>query len=431
MLDGGPRPEAPVVIPAAYAPLFWRTMPDGTPIRYRVFYGGRGAAKSSSFARALTAQAYSDRHLILCTRQFQNSITDSVYRVVEQSIYAIGVQHWFEFTRNSIYCKRTESEFIFKGLERNINEIRSLEGVTRCWLEEANSTRFDSWTVLDPTIRRPGSEIWISYNPEFEEDPIHKKFVVDPAPRNALVRKTSWRDNPFFKKTALYDLRLDWLKHHPDTYDWVWEGECRRISEAAIFRGTFDVEPFDTPRNVDRFYFGADWGFANDPSVLIRCWIADEVLYIDYEAYAVGVEIDDLPALFAGGVAAKTGVSYPGVPGCLEWPIFADSARPETISYLARRAPGFPIHPAEKWRGSVEDGIAHLKGFRRIKIHPRCENTAREFRLYSYATDPHDSRIILPKIVDKHNHAIDACRYALGKWIMQRGNLGVWARLAS
>jgi PBSX family phage terminase large subunit len=148
-------------------------------------------AKSWSFARALVAEAFSQKHLILCTRQFQNSIADSVYRVVENQVRDLKLAPWFEFTRQSIYCKKTGSEFIFKGLDRNINEIRSLEGVTRCWIEEANTTRLDSWLILDPTIRKTGSQIWISYNPERDEDALHKKFVVDTPPPEAFVRKTS------------------------------------------------------------------------------------------------------------------------------------------------------------------------------------------------------------------------------------------------
>jgi phage terminase large subunit len=144
--------------------------------------------------------------------------------------------------------------------------------------------------------------------------------------------------------------------------------------------------------------------------------MADDCLYIDHEAYSVGCELDHTDALFDC------------VPGARDWPIKADSARPETISFMRRR--GFNIAAAEKWPGSVEDGIAHLKAFRRIIVHERCPRTAQEARLYSYKIDAKTGQV-LPKIVDAHNHCWDAVRYALDGFIQARGGLGIWARLAS
>jgi len=398
------------------------------PKRYKVFYGGRGSAKSWQFARFLLMEAMQKKHLILCTREFQTSIADSVHRTLTSQIYRLGLDEYFEIQQRSITCKRTGSEFIFKGTHHNIQEIKSLEGVTRCWIEEAQAMSEESWINLDPTIRESGSEIWISFNPQEEDDPIYQHFVVQPPPESeALIRKVSWRDNPWFPE-ELEKQRQRMLQLDPDAYDWVWEGFCRRISNASVFKDRFVVETFEIPETLDRFYFGADWGFANDPTVLIRCFIHDEVLYVDQEAYAINVEIDDIPALFAGGLAEKNGVVYDGIEGAKDWPIKADNSRPETISYLARR--GFYISAAEKWPGSVEDGIAHLKGFKKIVIHPRCVNTAQEFRLYSYQQDK-KTEDILPKLVDKFNHAIDAIRYSLDGYIQQRGGTGVWARLAS
>jgi phage terminase large subunit len=176
------------------------------------------------------------------------------------------------------------------------------------------------------------------------------------------------------------------------------------------------VESFETPHDITdfkRFYFGADFGFANDPSTLIRSFIRDECLWIDYEWFGYHVEIDDMSQW------------YTTVPGARLWPIKGDAARPETISYLRRQ--GFNIDAAEKWQGSVEDGIAHLKGFKRIVVHERCPRTAQEFRLYRYKTDPR-TEDVLPIIIDQHNHAIDAIRYSLDGYIQQRGGAESWAR---
>lgn len=394
------------------------------PYRYKVAYGGRGGAKSWSFARALLVQAHSQKKLILCTREFQNSIADSVHRTLADQIDKLGLNHWFDVQKATITSLRTGSQFIFKGLRHNVQEIKSTEGVDIVWVAEAQSTSEDSWKTLIPTIRAPRSEIWVEFNPVNADDPTYKRFVLQSPPR-ACIQKVGWQDNawltPELDEERRYMLRVD-----PEAYDWVWEGHCQKISAAAIFRGKYEIESFDEPEKLDRVFYGADWGFANDPSVLIRCYIKDDCLYVSHEAYAVGVEIDDLPSLFAGGISGKTGTIYPGVPGARDWPIKADSARPETISYIRRK--GFSIDAAKKWNGSVEDGIAHLKGFRKIIVHERCVHTAQEMRLYSYKTDRR-TKDILPVIEDMHNHCIDSLRYALDGYIQRRGGLGVWARL--
>jgi phage terminase large subunit len=431
-------PQQRFEIPSAFLPLFWKEMPDGTPIRYKCWYGGRGAGRSWNFARALVAEAFTEQHLILCTREFQNTIADSVKRVIERQIAALHLEPWFRVTETNISCKLTGSEFIFKGLRRDIQGIRSLEGVTRCWVEEGQWVTGDSWLILDPTIRlqegRARPQIWVSYNPVDEEDPTHQMFAIDDnRSPDALVRKVSYRDNPWFPED-LDRLRRRMLEQDKDAYDWVWEGMCRKISAASIFKDNYVVEGFTEPERVDRYFFGVDWGFANDPMAAVRCYIHNDELWITHEFYSIGVEIDDIPVALGGGRSERNGATYEGIPGIKDWPIRADSARPETISYVARK--GLNITAADKWSGSVEDGITHLKGFRKIHIHERCVNTAQEFRLYSYKVDPKaKDRInpapgdILPVPEDRFNHAIDAIRYSLDGYIQRRGGLGVWARL--
>ena len=145
-----------------------------------------------------------------------------------------------------------------------------------------------------------------------------------------------------------------------------------------------------------------DWGFAQDPTALVRLFVQDGALFVDAEAYGVGVELDELPQLFDS------------IPTTRKWPVKADAARPETISFMCRK--GFRVSAAKKWAGSVEDGVALLKGFRRIYIHPRCTHAADEFRLYSYKVDKNNGDV-LPVIVDAHNHIIDAARYALDGYV--------------
>lgn len=398
--------------------------------RYKVAYGGRGGAKSWSIARCLVLKALYEKHLILCTREYQTSILDSVHALLVGQIAAMGLEAFFAVNDTEIVCKLNGSRFIFKGLRRNINEIKSTEGVTICWVEEAQAVSEHSWKTLTPTIRMPGSEIWISFNPTEDDDPTYKRFVANPPPGTLRVN-INWDDNPWFPPDLNAE-RLHMEATDPDAYDWVWNGNTRHISEATIFRNRFKVEEFETPEHT-RFLFGLDFGFATDPNACTRSWVEDrggpgkDILRIDYEAYGHQVEIDDLPALIAGGEAKKNGAIYPGIPGARDWPIKADSARPETISFL--NGQGLFVKPAKKWEGCVEDGIQFLKSYAYISIHPRCKHMAQEARLYSYEVDKRNGDV-LPKVADKHNHCWDSVRYGHDGIITRSGAMGVWKKLA-
>ena len=384
--------EDRITVPPRFGGLF-------SPARYKIFYGGRGGAKSWSIARVLVKRASREPLRVLCTREFQSSINDSVYRLICDTINEAGLQEFFEITQTSI-TSTAGAQFIFKGLRRSINEIKSMEGVDVCWVEEAQTISNNSWQILIPTIRKEGSEIWISFNPEQDSDPTFQRFVIN-TPPNSIKEKVGWEDNPHLPKTLEAE-RLYMLQVDPEAYAHVWGGECRQISDAVIFRNRYEIRDFDEPDPGTRFYYGCDWGFSVDPTAVGRSFIQDDCLYISHEAYGVGVELDDLPDLFRQ------------VPGADKWPIQADNARPETISHMRRK--GFNITGAPKWKGSVEDGLAVLKGFRMIYIHPRCKHHAEEFRLYSYKTDPLTNEV-LPIIIDKHNHCIDQLRYGLSGFI--------------
>ena len=264
--------------------------------------------------------------------------------------------------------------------------------------------------MLIPTIRKENSEVWITFNPGNPEDETYNRFVVNP-PDNSIVVKVGWQDNPWFPETLRQE--KDYCKRvNPEAYEHIWEGNPRIISDAQIFKGKFVVEPFETPDNVI-FYHGVDWGFAKDPTVLIRCFILENCLYIDQEAYGVGVELDNTAQLFDNIKTSRT------------HPIYADSSRPETIVHIRKR--GFTISAAPKWSGSVEDGITVLKSFEKIIIHPRCKQTVKEFQLYSYEVD-RNTGTIRPKIIDAFNHCIDAIRYALFQHIKGRAPMRFTAR---
>lgn len=362
------------------------------PHRYKVFYGGRSSGKSWAIAEALIQLSDLGKIRILCCREIQNSIRDSSYQLLKDTAYRLGLESHFKFLDSEIRNEVTGSRFIFKGLLRNDQSIKSTEGIDFCWVEEAQTVSETSWQTLIPTIRKEGSEIWVSFNPLQVDDPTTKRFIEFP-PDEAYVRKVNYDENPYFSKEMRaemeYDKRTDYEK-----YLHIWEGYPRTFSDAQIFKGKYIVESFpdDLWQSAERLFFGADFGFARDPSTLIRCFILDNVLYIDYEAYGIGVEINELKHF------------YSSVPGFDQWPIYCDCARPETISYLANHD-FLNAKSAEKWQGSVEDGIAYIKSFERVVIHPRCKHTADEFRLYSYKTDRLTNEV-LPVPLDKNNHCI-------------------------
>lgn len=384
-------PTAPLNIqtPRVFAPLLH-------PTRYKGVWGGRGSGKSHFFAELLVEHAMLRPGLrVVCIREIQKSLAMSVKQLVTDKIIRLHVAHQFEILDKEI---RTPGGgvIIFQGMQNHTaDSIKSLEGFDIAWVEEAQSLSAHSLKLLRPTIRKPGSELWFSWNPASESDPVDC-FLRHPnnkADENMAVICANWADNPWFP-AVLNDERTRDLTLRPEEYDHIWEGAYQHLSEAVIFGHRVSFKAFNTPQDA-RFYYGVDWGFAKDPTAVVRCFITDDILHIDHEAGGVGIELDRLPAVLDT------------VPGVRDWPIHADGARPETISYLANRH-HYPISAADKWPGSVEDGIEHLKSFQGIRVHPRCAQTAREFRLYRYKVD-HLTGDVLPKIEDANNHYIDAC----------------------
>ncbi len=371
------------------------------PFRYKIFYGGRGGAKSWHFAIALLLLSCKEKRRILCTREYQSSINESVQKLLVESIERMNLSSNFVCTEKKIVGKNG-SEFLFHGLRHDINKIKSLENIAICWVEEGHSVSKKSWETLIPTIRKEGSEIWVSFNPDIEENDTYQRFVKFPQ-ENSLVKKVTYRDNPWFPKVLMKELE-NCKKNDFEAYLNIWEGECQNTSEKQIFRNKYEVLPFESPLEA-AFYHGADWGFAVDPTVLIRAFVQENTLYVDYEAYGLGVELD------------KTANLFDIIPTARTFPIKADSSRPETIQFMKKR--GFNITGAKKWGGSVLDGIGILKSFDKIIIHPRCVHTINEAKLYSYKTDNNTGKI-LPYIEDANNHCFDALRYALDDYIKGR-----------
>lgn len=372
---------------------------------FKVVYGGRGKGATWQFARILLLLAAEKKLRILCTREYQNSINESVYYTLVSQIEMMGLKG-YAITNYEI-THANGSSFIFKGLRYNIDSIKSMEGIDIVWVAEADKVPQDSWDKLIPTIRKPGSEIWIDFNPDQEDDPVYKMFVINKRP-DALVLFQTYRDNKHFpdrlRREMEYCKETDFEK-----YQWVWEGQTRTYSDACIFHGKWREALFETPKSAE-FFHGIDWGFANDPLAAIRCWVEDQVLYIDRECGGIGVEINDTPELFNS------------IPTLRLWTSRADNARPELISYMNKH--GYPrIRKARKGKGSVEDGIAKIRSFREIVVHPRCKHTIEELKSYKYKRHSLTDEI-LPIPEDKNNHWMDALRYALEPLLKVRAKIG-------
>lgn len=426
------------------------------PAPFKVFYGGRGAAKDWSFAEVLVKRVAIEPIIVLCTREYQKSIGDSVHRVLRRMIRRLGLEKQYDITDKSIRSK-VGGEFIFEGLHHNVSEIKSKEGVVITWVAEAQNTTEESWRELLPTVfREKGSEVWISFNVTDENSPTHVRFVTKP-PRGAIVHKVNYTENRFFPD-GLRSLMEQDRENDEQVYRHVWLGMPRGHSNALVLGGRYKVAEFpdDLYKKAQRLFYGGDFGYANDPSNLVRFFVlpaklckelglikgdgtgladhkndkgeyntTSDRLFVEYEAGGVGIEIDELPAL------------YKGIPESTKWPIKADAARPEVISYLAKGGEGwdgFRISAAEKWNGSVDDGIAHLRSHI-IVIHPRCHRTEAECGTYSYKVDTRvidpktNAPMILPVLVDAHNHYIDAIRYGMDGYIQRRGGMAIWAKL--
>jgi phage terminase large subunit len=361
------------------------------PMRYKGAYGGRGSAKSWSVAAILLQLGTMSPLRVLCGREFQKSINDSVKSLLDDTIRRHGLFNFYESQKTQI-LGRNGSRFFFHGLARDPDGIRSFEKINIFWGEEANTISQHSLDIIKPTIRIKGSELWFTYNRKLKDEPVHELAKRD----NAAFRLINYDQNPYFSQTELVDeMEYDKL-HNYEKYRHVWLGEPQQFSEAAVFRGKYRVEDFDTPADAE-FYFGADWGFSVDPTSLIRCFIDGRKLYIDHETYGVGVEIDDTPEMFDN------------VPESRKWEIIADSARPETISYMIRK--GFRMKGAIKGKDSVVEGVKFLQDYE-IICHTRCSHMAYELGAYSYKVDKLTQEVI-PVLEDKDNHCIDSLRYAV------------------
>lgn len=252
--------------------------------------------------------------------------------------------------------------------------------------------------------------MWLTWNPENSDSPVNVRYVKNP-PENAKIVKVNHSDNPWFPE-ELEILRLQDQKRDPDVYAHVWEGECLTRTDAQVLGGKWRVDSFKMPPSEELDggpYYGCDWGFGSDPLAITRCWIKGNRLFIDQETGGRGIEIKNTPA------------EFDKIPGIKKHVVRADNSRPEMISNM--QLEGYLCVGAEKWPGSVEDGITHLRSYDEIVIHERCVNTAKEARLWSYKVDKQTGDV-LPVLVNGFDHHFDSIRYSLTPLIKKKNFTG-------
>jgi len=383
-----------------HVPVFNNYLTEGGVINHN-------SGKSYAVADAFLVRGAERRRKVLCAREFQVSIRDSVHSLLKERIAEHGLSHLYDVQRDRIYGTNG-TEFIFKGMWQNIDNIKSIPGITDVWVEEGQSISSNSWNVLTPTIRNEGSEIFVTFNPKFESDIVYQQFIVNPRP-NAYIARVNWSENPYFSSVSEDD-RQYMLQTDPEAYQHIWEGGLWKKSDAQVLNGKWYIAEFEPGEHWGAPHYGSDFGFAQDPTAAVKCWTHADCLWIEYESYQRQLEIDHTAERWRRDIPGLTGGRYT---------MYCDAARPETISYLRRH--GLTARAADKWAGSVEDGIGYLRSFRKIIIHPRCKHAAEEALLWSYKEDPKTEEV-LPKLKPGMDHVIDSIRYALAKQIKAKNS---------
>ncbi len=387
-------------------------LPLDKPCRYLGVKGGRGSGKSHYFAeKAVESLLLNPNTKGVCIREIQKSLKYSAKQLIEDKIHSFGVGYLFTITQTEIKSTIGSGLIIFQGMQdHTADSIKSLEGFDWAWVEEAHTLSDKSLKLLRPTIRKENSQVWFSWNPENETDPVDEFLVKNP-PKDSIVVHVNIDQNPFVSQTLIDEMEHDRKTLPDEMFQWIWKGGYNTRSKRQVFGGKFTIQDFE--REVDWIpLYGLDFGFSQDPTAVVECFVRDQILYIRKEAGGIGLELDHT----SDYVNKK-------IVGIDRYVIEADSARPESISYLKRK--GLPrIKGVKKWAGSIEDGIKHMLSYKEIIIHPECKETIKNFRLYSYKEDKRTGNI-LPDLVDANNDYIDAIRYALSKLIRKKQSLQV------
>lgn len=380
--------------------------------------GGRGSAKSSFVAIQIILGIvnYSDANAI-ALRKTAKTIKNSIHSTLLWAIDILDLSEFFigKISPPEIIYIPTGQKILMYGLDEpsKLKSLRIRKGYIKyLWLEEGeeyNSIE-DIRNVRQSIVRGSNKKFFsfFSFNPPRNPNHwVNKELKVKDDRR--IIHRSSYLELPYDWLGHEFFADADNLKNNNyEAYRHEYLGQPIGNPKEIIFSGQWTVKDFERPDMKEiyqnRIFLGADWGFSNDPTCLVSCYIHDGYLYVEQEAYGERTKLNYLPNLFDQIKESR------------RWHIRADSSRPETISYMEDK--GFNISAADKWEGSVEDGIEYLKSFKKIIVHSSCTEIIKEFENYSYKIDK-ETKEVLPVIVDKWNHGIDALRYALVSYIRE------------
>jgi phage terminase large subunit len=358
--------------------------------REAAVYGGRFSLKSHTVARVLLIRARQNKIRVACFREFQNSIGDSSYQLLSDLIKEYGLSD-FELTNNSIINKINGSDFIFKGLWNNEQSIKSIEGIDIAWVEEAQTVSSKSLEVLTPTVRKEGSQIIYTYNRLLEEDPVHKRLVIEGRPNTLII-------NVNYDIALKYGMMPDVIKaemeddkeKRPGLYRHKWLGEPHSL-ERRIYKDWETIKEIPHEARLERY--GLDFGYSNDPTAIVAVYRYNGGFIFDEVCYQKGLSNKQIADLLNN------------VPKAL---VIADSSEPKSIDEI--KMYGVNIIPANKGQGSVNQGIQFVKD-QRCYITARSINGRKEYLNYLWMIDKNGNIINTPE--SGFDHWNDAIRYAL------------------
>ena len=316
--------KAQVELPPKLIPVF------SGPARYRGAHGGRGSGKTRSFALMTAVRAYMFAEanvsgVILCGREFMNSLEDSSMEEIKQAIRETPwLDAYFDIGERYIRTRNRRVHYVFAGLRHNLDSIKSKARILIAWIDEAEGVSEVALQKLLPTVRADNSEVWITWNPELDGSPVDRRFRKDIAD-DAKIVELNYTDNPWFPDVLNGERKSDQRNLDPETYAWIWDGAYRENSVAQIFANKYRISEFEPGADWDGPYFGLDFGFSQDPTAGVKLWIHARKLYVEYEAGGIEIENDDMAALL-----------IEKLPGIEKHVVVADNARPELISHLKK-----------------------------------------------------------------------------------------------
>lgn len=401
-----------------------------SPRRYKIAYGGRGGCKSWGFARALILLGTQKPLRVLCARELQKSIKDSVHRLLSDQINRLSLNHVYDVQQATIR-NNNGTEFFFEGLRHNAAQIKSYEGIDIAWVEEAVTVSKASWDFLIPTIRKPGSEIWVSFNPELEEDETYQRFVVHP-PTDSFVARLSWRDNPWLSdelRQEMWDLK----RRDPEAYETVWEGHCRQSVDGAVF--ATELREAQTDGRLTKVDYDSDlplftiWdlGYSDATSIWFIQRAPYEFRVVDF--YQANFEKPEHYAQVLSNKPYKYAGHY-----------LPHDARKKTLD-----SGGVSLQ--EQFRGMLKGSVrivpdvgipAGLAAAR--TVFPacwfdaeKCKDGLQYLRRYRYEVNADTGRISKNPLHDENSHAADAFRYfgVVSKRLTASGSITMGAATAT